>query len=73
MEKSPWKKRGTRKNYALATALNFLKGVLRRRGLATTTASGHEVQGRELAEDRHVEVLVYTTGAKRPATQAFSR
>ena len=37
--------------------IRFLRGgVWAREGLATTTTSGHEVQGRELAEDRHVGI-----------------
>ncbi len=35
------------------------KGVKRRRGLATTTAGAHEVQGRGLAGDRHVGFSVH--------------
>jgi len=55
MEKSPWKKRGAHSKRVSYGIKFSIKGALRRRGLATTTANGHEVQGRELAEDRHVE------------------
>jgi hypothetical protein len=44
-----------------------------KKGLATTTASGHEVQGREFAEDRHVEVQSTPSGRESSAIQALRR
>ena len=42
--------------------MDFLEKGAAQEGLATTTACGHEVQGRELAGDRHVEFSVHHCG-----------
>ena len=46
----------------VAGAMKFLEKGFGAGGLATTTARGHEVQGRELAGDRHVGISVHHCG-----------
>jgi hypothetical protein len=65
MEKSPWKKRAARKK-RVSHRIKFLERGIAKKGLATTTASGHEVQGREFAEDRHVRFSLHYPGASAP-------
>jgi hypothetical protein len=42
--------------------MKFLEKEYAQEGLATTTTCRHEVQGRELAEDRHVGFSVHQIG-----------
>jgi hypothetical protein len=54
--------------------LNGLEMGSAEEGLATTTAGGHEVQGRELAGDRHVDISVHQrAGAAGWTAQAVGR
>jgi hypothetical protein len=50
----------------------FLERGYTQGGLATTTTSRHEVHGRGLAEDRHVEIQCTPLGQAIP-TQALIR
>jgi hypothetical protein len=46
--------------------IEFLERGYTQGGLATTTTSRHEVQRRELAEDRHVRIQCTPWGASEP-------